>query len=89
MNLLDLKILELYVTRWRGKEAIVTNNGILLLYSRKKQNERKIGGVGMILNKKARKSMTEILDRFLTVRNPFFKKMYCTVLRTDCHNRRS
>ena len=71
MDLLNIKILGLCETRWPGNGEITNRNGSVLLYSGKEESEKRMGGVSILLSRKARMSMLQwnpISDRIITVR---------------------
>ncbi|KAJ3660036.1 hypothetical protein Zmor_011692 [Zophobas morio] len=52
MDLLNMKMLGLYETRWPGNGKITNRNGSVLLYSGKEESEKRMGGVGILLSLK-------------------------------------
>ena len=70
MDLLNIKILGLCETRWPGNGEITNRNGSVLLSLGNEESEKRMGGVGILLSREARKSMLQwnpISDRIITV----------------------
>ena len=59
MDLLNIKILGLCETRLPENGEIINRNGSVLLYSGKEHSEKRMGGVGILLSREARKSMSQ------------------------------